>query len=186
MVYWIICKGEKMFSLEENISGNNFIQLLDICFGLSSYLSLTKPILSACQFDVDLCDKIAEDMVEFKIKTIYTRSWFSYVIYEGTVPKNIFEIYIFKANEQTKEIIKKYYNNLFFDIKDIEERRKTIMLEDICFFKNKKLFLGTVSHEYICSLYTDDIDDENKSKLLSLAKWKEKKDRKEEQIIIDI
>ena len=178
-----------MLSLRRNIEEENFNKLLDICFCVSSYVTFTQNRWG----NADNHNKFLNEIKPFYLKTIKTKDW-----YCMHVPSNNpLEVYVYKADERVKLIIQKYYDNLFFregivdkplSISDEEVIREYFddftmenlkesdiwgnvkdLPEDICFFIEDKLFLGTVSHENICDVYVP--SEEIKKQLLKLGEW---------------
>lgn len=155
-----------MLSLDKIISKSAFDRLLAECINTADTFSLTegpklypegKALLDALQ--------------PYLIKTIETQHWFSYY-----VPKSCKKrVYIFKVCEESVTALKEFYKGLFVD----EDTRWTT-LEDLCFFLNKKLVLGTVTHEYICYFYppTEELNEQFKE----LCDWQEAEDNLNERI----
>ncbi len=143
-----------------NITGDNYYKLLDICFSKCDVFSLSKTynwenIKTAKVY------KFLNTIEPFKVKTITTDVWHCF----RANPNEHFEIFLYNCNEKCKNILKQHTADLFF------QTRGSIndLPEDICFFINNKLLLGTVSHEYICNLYTQDMQTFEEFK--PLAKW---------------
>lgn len=167
----------KTLILEDNIEGTKYHQLLDICFNLSTYFSFTKRHFHT-KNSVYL--KFLKDLAPSYIKTEFTWHWFSYYLYS----KEPLEVCLYHADSKRKDVIKKYFNNLFQEDESMNGKSRNIknLPEDLCFFKDNQLLLGTVSHAWICFAYppTDIIADQFKP----LGKWKEG-DFSEEQIFLN-
>lgn len=141
---------DEMLKLQENIELNNFTKLLDLCFQVSSYFSFTKnKVFSTAAREART--KFLQELEPFYVKTIVTQHWHCYYV----PPENAKEVYLFKTDMNVKPIIQKYFDNIF-----LEERNSGGTLgkfkpvpEDLCFFYENKLLLGTVSHENICYAY---------------------------------
>ncbi len=84
------------------------------------------------------------------------------------------KVYVYEASLKANSVLKKYYSKIFLE--------GCKYPEDLCFFHEKKLLLGTVSHEKICYLYP--IDKAMESRFQQLGLWKEKKYLQEEHITL--
>lgn len=141
---------DEMLKLQENIELNNFTKLLDLCFKISSYFSFTKNIDFSIE-EREARAKFLKELEPFYVKTIITQHWHCYYV----PPENAKEVYLFKTDMNAKLIIQKYFNNIF--LKELNSdgtlgKYKPVP-EDLCFFYQNKLLLGTVSHENICYAY---------------------------------
>lgn len=169
----------EMLMLRKNIELNNFIKLLDICFEISSYFSFTKnKIFSIAESEARA--KFLQELEPFYVKTIITQHWHSYYV----PPENAIEVCLFKTEINAKLIIKKYFDNIF-----LEERNSDGTLgklkpvpEDLCFFYQNKLLLGTVSHENICFAYPH--SEQLMVKFEKLGEWERILFSDEEQVTI--
>jgi hypothetical protein len=85
-------------------------------------------------------------------KEILTNRWFSNM----TLPNNPMKRILYLANNETMNIVQKYCHNLLLFTKNKSPDRWNQTLEDLCFFSNDKLILGTESHEYICQVFPPD------------------------------
>ena len=146
--------------MDKLISESAFDGLLTECFNTADTFSLTegpklypegKALLDALQ--------------PYSIKTIETQHWFSYYVPESCKKR----VYIFKVCEESAMALREFYKGLFVD----EDTRWTT-LEDLCFFLNKKLLLGTVTHEYICYFYP--LTEAIKERFKGLCDWQEVED----------
>lgn len=100
--------------------------------------------LTVGPFEGQNSDVLRQQLEPYLLRTIKTQHWFSYYVptgYEITVN-------LYQSCEETKKILKQSYHRLLG-----RSPERVTNLEDICFFQNGKLFLGTVSHEYICFAY---------------------------------
>lgn len=91
-------------------------------------------------------------LIPYLLRRLKMTHWFCYY----TTQSNPQHINIYPLNEQTKELLQKHYFGLFLDDWGKDGKRWIPSLEDICFFRNGKLLLGTVSHEHICAAYPED------------------------------
>lgn len=171
----------KMLRLIKNIENDNFSRLLDLCFKYSSYFSFTKNGYESIANGITHINFI-RDMSPFYIKTIQTQHWHCFYVPQ----ENTLEVYLYKANEQAKAIIQNYFDNIFLRYRNsngtLEDVKDTP--EDLCFFLDNKLLIGTVSHEDICYVYppTKQVSEEFKK----IGKWQEIEYLQEEHISIQI
>lgn len=171
---------DKMLRLQNNIELDSFNRLLDLCFEVSTYFSFTENGVREYSRSKKHEDFIRE-FKPFLIQSKEITHWHYYYVPDY----NKKTVYIYKADKEAKNIIEKNFDNLF-----LEERvnGKLISIkdlpEDLCFFIDNKLFLGTVSHEGICTVYppTDEICEA----ILQLGEWEIVKYLDEEQIILDL
>lgn len=169
----------KILRLKKNLEHKNFNQLLDYCFDLSKYFSFTKRKFHLVD---NVYTEFLQELSPFYVKTIFTSHWFCYYVSQ-TDP---LEICLFVAENYTKYIIKKYFDNLFQCERGLDGTLGNIknLPEDLCFFSNNKLLLGTVSHESICYAYP--YSEEINSEFKKLGSWEEMDYSSEEHIIIEI
>lgn len=156
-----------MLSLEKELEFNSFQKLILECFKRADIFSLTQ--------NDSLHQKVLGELAPFLIKEIKVQHWFCYYVPQG-YEKNVF---LFRAALETRKIILSNYHSLFF--KDSE---KWELPEDLCFFKNNRLLLGTVTHEDICYAYPD--TREFADFLKQIGNWRELPDNYEEMITLDI
>lgn len=149
---------------------SNFQGLLDLCFELSTYFSLTK----FEPYDKPSYTALLKELTPFYIKTFDTSHWFCFYTLRGTI-----ERLLFSANTHTKEILQRYFNHLFLGKEHYHSE-----FEDLCFFIGDKLLLGTVSHEHICHVYPP--DDLTCEKFKQLGDWEEVEYSPDEHISIEI
>lgn len=158
------------------IMGNDFRRLLDICYESSSYFSLTKAPWDAC-VDTDL----EKDLEPFLIKRLRTKKWFCY---DFSPSPSFLEVHIYKATPATKDILLKYFDDIFLRKQDNGiMTNSTQTLEDLCFFTGNLISLGTVTHEAICHVYPT--DEAVEQAILLTGKWKYINDKSTDQFKIE-
>lgn len=155
--------GDNSSSNIVNIKGDDFNQLLDICFFTATHFSFTK---HRHHEPNEMYNEFLKELHPFRVKTMMTNCWFCYSV-SLTAP---FEIYLFIANDETRKIIEKYVDNLFLEYETVITEQATL-LEDLCFFIENKLLLGTVSHEAICHVYP--LTKEFGNQFMRLGVWEE-------------
>ncbi|MBR0434784.1 MAG: hypothetical protein IJK13_02115 [Lachnospiraceae bacterium] len=156
-----------MYRTEENIENGQLREFLDVCFSYADVFSLTKGYFADAE-----TEKMLDRLKPYLIKDIKTTHWFSYYV----MSDNKKHVYIFKVCSESREIVIELYKSLLFGMGDEP-------LEDLCFFRDRKLFLGTVSHERICFLYP--VDDEMTLAFKRICDWEEVDDISAEQIVYD-
>lgn len=127
----------------ETISGSRFERLLDLCFDEATAFSLQKGLWQNAT-DASL----EQELAPYELRTIYTQKWFLWDLSEApeedawTMCQKMYGV-----TKETKEILKAYFNEIFLGYTKDERDFKNYTLEDLCFFKEGKLFVGTKSHE---------------------------------------
>ncbi len=150
------------------LKGEKFRLLLKYCFDEADCFSLSK-------WDRPSYSNYVEDMLEpYCIDKVKVTRWFAYNGAD-TIAEMIYE-----TSEETLKIVSEYYQDVFLENRKRVPKKKyeqigkqylyPSILEDMCFFKNKQMILGTLSHEYICVARCISHDFEHK--LLSIAPWK--------------
>ena len=149
----------KEFELENhNLEGDELVRLFNLCFEYADYFAVAD---NQTFFEKQKYIDFDFDLKDYHIMSYTTTNWFCYFNKE-------FFIDVYRACEKSKEILLKYWSNLFVkdNIYDIPG-----FPEDICFFKGNNIFLGTLSHENMCSFFTADKEMEDKFK--SICDWRE-------------
>ena len=146
------------------VKGKIFEDILDLCFLYCDYFSFT-------QHDfLWTTDKLKCELEPFLCEKIVCTRWFRY----NVTNKNPLTVLLFGINEEAKKIVKKYWNEIFLGGDDgctgcVQN------LEDICFFKEGELVLGTVSHEAICQVFPpNSFFEESLKKIYSQWEYSEK------------
>lgn len=130
-----------MLSLSSNIVGSAFEGYVSACFQKADTFSLTK---NRWRWDEsEEHARVLQRLSPYYIRTLHTNHWFAFYLPEGYE----LEVYLFRADPEAKRIILEEYNSLFIG-GNIWKKP-----EDLCFFKEGRLFSGSVSHEYICYVY---------------------------------
>ncbi len=150
------------YDVIEEFTEKEFEELLDICFENATFFALTRE-LSVKKENYDEKDTFAMDLSKYEITSYKTKKWFGYNFGDQVGPT--FKVYVYKSNQYAKEAIRKHTKDLL--LHDVTKTPFT--LENLCFFKDKTLFLGTVSHAGICRVYPFDLTIEKK--ITSLGTW---------------
>lgn len=169
-----------------DIRGKQFEEFLDLCFNYASYFSLSR---AAWEFCVD--KNLERELEPFKVKTVKTLRWFCY---DRRIPmrlwfrfylrrsKRIMKISVYQATSEAKAILLKHYSKLFLFAENCTHINSAPTLEDLCFFTREKLFVGTVSHEYICYVYPP--DETFEKELSRFGRWVYQEDSVNDQILL--
>ena len=155
--------------LNETIRNPNFTKVMELCFADSSFLSFTKYFgfqesARSKHFDADL--------QPFLVETMKTIHWHCYHMLD---PNRPLEVSIYRATQAVKEIVLNTFGNIY-----LTDHIKPPIAEDICFFRENELLLGTVSHERICHVYPK--TEHSLNAFLQSANWEET-DFLEEELI---
>lgn len=151
------------------IDGVVFTQILSLCFQHSEFFSFTVPEIP------DTDSTLQNELSQYTHTTITTNHWFNYI----TLPDNPLKRIIYHVNDEALSILNKHCHRLYLFDSQCSFSSWNQTLEDLCFFSNDKLFLGTVSHEHICEVFPP--DSIVKSELLSIfPHWKEVDDSTEQ------
>lgn len=169
------------YQLEQNIAGINFSKLIDLCFSYASYFSLTGFVYNTSV--IVESSEIYKCLLPYMCESILTEHWFrNYVVEPNRLNVFIYKIDHFSKKKQL-EIIKNYISDLYMDnLFEYDSQTRSASLEDLCFFSGNRLFLGTVSHEGLCSLFPN--NNEMKSGFFKLGKWQKTEYDEEEHIRI--
>ena len=135
-----------IFNEPQETSAEALQKLFDVCFDNSDTFSLSTAGWARQDSTLE------RELTPHLLHRLKTTHWFC----ECTTSANPQHIWIFPLNEQTKNILRTHYRGLFHEDWSKEGQRWISSLEDLCFFRNGKLLLGTLSHEYMCGAYPED------------------------------
>ena len=111
-------------------------RLFDVCFDSADAFSLSRAAWARQ-------DHTLERALEpYVLRRLRTTRWFCYY----TANSNPQRIALYPLNEQTKSILRAQYRGLFLEDWSGRLPRWVPSMEDLCFFRNGTLVLGTVSH----------------------------------------
>lgn len=151
-----------------------FSRLLDLCFRQSEYFSFSVPGIPHTD------NTLQNELSSYVYTVITTTHWFNYI----TLPENPMSNIVFHANSETLSVLKKHCHRLFLFDSQCSSSSWNQTLEDLCFFSNDKLLLGTVSHEHMCEVFPP--DNTVKNELFAIySHWKEVKDSREQITLSD-
>lgn len=137
-------------SSPKTISENNFSIFLELCFKNATYFSLNK---------APWTDSIRKDLQTrlepFLVKEILTPTWFGYD-YSMAPPEDYRQLKVFLYNAEiiAKDIFLECFSDVFLKIGQGGTLLDSLQtLEDLCFFSQESLFVGTVSHEFLLGVF---------------------------------
>lgn len=125
------------FEEDKTIQGAALEVLWDACFDHADVFSLCTAIWTQATDDA-----LEKALALYRLRSFRTARWFCHF---STEP--FLEVSVYAANEETRRIVKQHVHDLYFNL---SRNRGLHTREDICFFKENRLFFGTVSHEGIC------------------------------------
>lgn len=143
-----------------NMCGEAFHGFLSLCFEYATHFSMSRAPWTMCT-DTTLERKLSR-FAEGQIKT---HKWFGYV-FRG---EPVMEVHVYRACPETEAMLKEHCRNLFMYYCENYKPRRAPTLEDLCFFRHDTLFVGTVSHEFICAAYPPDTEFERR--MLRIGRW---------------
>lgn len=155
------------FAPPTTISGDNFSDFLKLCFYHADLFSFNEAIWTNC-----VCNDLQKELEPFLVKEFQTQRWFGYD-YSMAPPRDRRQIrvYLYRTDPVAQEIILRHCSDIFLrkNINGVfQDSLQT--LEDLCFFSEGELFVGTVSHEFILGVapFYKDLEDFMKK----LGRWK--------------
>lgn len=150
------------------LKGRAFNELMKLCFSraeLFSFTSMQNPKYQR--------HPVLEELEDLRIGTIQTDRWFGYY---GVEPEIC--VSIFRAEKAACDVICSYYSDIYLrnkDRVDIALEANDIFpedyyrLEDLTFYIDGKVFLGTLSHEGEAAMRAP--DEEFERQALELGYW---------------
>ena len=136
-------------NVDSRLEGETFQKMMDLCFAKATSFSLSRYGNPGIIYNIERL------LMPYKIKELMVNDWFGYMGMEKPI-----RVFLYQANENTKHIIKNHYTDIFLNCS---------CFNDLCFFKGKQMFLGTVSHELICAVNL--LDESFEQEVLPLTKW---------------
>lgn len=163
------------FRLIGNIVGEDFSKMLYYLFSTTTHFSLKENGFEIYRKSV-LHRKIVEDLAPFLEKEAIVDCWYGYcpatitnnvLVRDANSPEFHAKEYIFKTDSLARSVLLSYFDNIFL----ADDEGGFIALEDLCFFSENKLVVGTVSHADLCHIYPR--NDEDIAKIAEIGIWKE-------------
>lgn len=153
---------------ETSFTGDLFQEMVDLLFDCSDTFSL-----NVSRWDTSTDQRLEKELEPYLVKKYDTYKWFGYDYTQAPCEEDRFlmRVYMYEANENTKNILLRYIDDLFLNHVESEKLvDSTLTLEDLAFFQGEKMVLGTVSHEMIAKLCCKDKVFENL--LERIGNWK--------------
>lgn len=171
------------FSAPNTLAYEEFRELMDVCFRHASFFSMNRSRWGDSCNDTSL----EEELAPFLDRKIETLVWFGYDF--RNPPEGCYgdvHVMLYRAEPTAKEILLRYFDDIFLRrfSKGDHCTDLGLTLEDLCFFHQTKLFLGTISHEYILSL--EAIHKELADFIKTHGKWKLQSPRETIATVIDL
>ncbi len=165
----------------DGIKGDNFVKFLHLCLEHSTMFSMSRRLLPHDRQYRVIPNTVEPALEPYWVKTLQPSCWCGY-------PKKVdnYVQMIYKATEESIGVLAYYYEDVFLTFRPsvqpslpkMPNRRFLFpgerpffwsLYEDLCFWQNDTMIIGTVSHEHICA--TNRIDDTFASRLSELAVW---------------
>ena len=154
--------------ISKNICGNDFRHLIDLLGENADFFTMNKHYFNDGK--PFLLGQLFEALAPFCTDTLRVCDWYCNFdmsqYYMDTAANYRIEVQVYPSNKTTLDILKSKCDNIYLFGKGLIP-----MGEDLCFFKNSELFMGTVSHEWMCGVYP--LTDEMSQKLQMYGKWKQ-------------
>ncbi len=138
----------------------NFKQFLRICASRSTHFSLAKYVFSEGASAPTSFKKLLEP---YAIASFHPKRWFGYPQGNGEYLTET----VYRVSKESMEILERYCRDLFLQ----KGTKKLGRLEDLCFWDNGTMIVGTLSHECICA--TNRITDRFAEELREIGQWRE-------------
>ena len=149
------------------ISGDKFSAFLKKCFDNADLFSFNEAIWTNCS-----CKDMQKELEPFLTKEIQVQKWFGYdYAMAPEMDRRTIRVYLYQADSAAKDSILQYCSDVFLRQNIGGEFMDPVQtLEDLCFFSDGKLFVGTVSHEFLLKVEPPSKDFEDSMK--KLGRWK--------------
>ena len=130
-----------------------FTCFLDDCFHRARFISFK----TATWFGY-IDHSAQDDLQPFLVKQLHTSRWFGYNMARCPIPEQrLFTVNIYRATAEAKAVLLMHFSEIFLNTaKSDGTLDLTQTLEDLCFFTDNELFVGTVSHASVLLVYPPD------------------------------
>lgn len=159
------------------IANEDFSDFLDICLEHSDIFTLTDPLYrQQTMVQTDLWNAL----IPYCLGAVRTPKWFGYDYScpeeeYGEVYSEIM-VYAYRSTPSARELIRRFVPDIFFDHIYFASRQN---LESLCFFKNGRIIVCSISHEFRLQVHSKDRSFINQ--LDRFGKWIEAADLSDEQ-----
>lgn len=144
-----------------NMCGETFHSFLKLCFKYASHFSFSRAPWAMCTDTM-----LERELARFEEAHITTSRWFGY-----NFPDDTMEVLVYHACPEAESVLKEHCLNLFMDYCQNHRPRGAPTLENLCFFGQDTMFIGTISHEFICAVYPP--NGEFERCLLHIDRWQQ-------------
>lgn len=142
------------------LEGDAFFSLLDFAALEADYFSLSKTDRGKKPNPVE------ELLAPYLIKRITPKSWYG----NNRLSCSTTEL-VYTVSDKSIDVLRESFSDIF--LRGGKSRRRFAALEDLCFWKDRSMLIGTLSHELICS--TNSLSAAQAEKLKRIADWREEK-----------
>mgnify|MGYP001076833611 CR=1 FL=1 len=152
------------YTLNEDayIADDGFQRFMDYCFQHSDYFSLTRQSSDEVLYN-QRQDAFLSHLLPYKCDEIKTNRWFRISVSHRTP----LTVYLYRTEVGAKKIIQSTFQDLYLYCR--VKAPCFWMPEDICFFRDEKLWLGTLSHEEICTAFVN--THQQSQEICSFSDW---------------
>ena len=161
---------------DTSISNDKFCTMLDACLNDCEYFTLTRSSYTYEEGYIESVKQVRGNKIivvdlkaefsDFLLNDYDTRNWYGYLMPRFLNDGFFLNVSVYRFNNITKSKIKNTFPNIF-----LRDENHVFLYEDICFFENGKLLLGTVSHAAACTIYPT--SEAQLLKFKELASWNE-------------
>ena len=159
------------------VSNEDFADFLDLCLAHSDIFTLTDPLYrQQPMVQTDLFNAL----MPYCMGAVRTPKWFGY---DYSCPEEEYGekyseimVYTYRSAPCVRDIILRFVPDIFFEHNYFACRQN---LEDLCFFKNGRIVVGSVSSEFVLRVYSDDRSFINQLNLF--GEWIESADTPDDQ-----
>ena len=152
------------------ISHGAFADFLTQCFSAADLFSMNLAPWTEC-----VCGEMQTALAPFLVKELNMFRWFGYDQTDAPPrDRRQMSVYLYRADMAARDIILAHADDIFLNhFTDGVWQDSVQTLEDLCFFSQGKLIVGTVSHERLLSVAPPDKAFE--TYIQTLGDWNETK-----------
>ena len=149
----VIGSGVEGKDIPKTIKDEHYKGFLDMCFEHSDSFSL-----QVARWAASTDDNVQEELEPYRIKTMQTLKWFGYDYTNAPEgDQRPMEVSLYRATAEAKAVLLKCFDDIFLNEKKGDRLvQSTQTVEDLCFFKDEALWVGTVSHENMLCVFPPD------------------------------
>ncbi len=104
---------------------------------------------------------LRESLKPHFVKKFHTWDWYGWVASD-------LDIFVYRCCPEAKAVLFELWNTLF----NQKRRQRIPEFEDLCFYRKGELLLGTVSHEYMCTVFPTVGGEVFTEELLTIGAWR--------------